>query len=68
MPNVQLFDRVAGRWVEFETLTRFTTYRIGAPERYVDASGTFRVRFVNRLGDEFGSYFSLQARLEGTVQ
>lgn len=68
MPKLQLFDRVAGRWVEFETLTRFMTYRIEAAERYVDASGTFRVRFVNRLGEESSSSFSLQARLEGTVQ
>lgn len=68
LPRLQLFDRLAGRFVEFEPMTRSTTYRIAAPERYVDASGTFRVRFVNRAGEEFGSYFSLGARLEGTVR
>ncbi|MDQ3492388.1 MAG: hypothetical protein M3452_03910 [Chloroflexota bacterium] len=68
LPHLQLFDRAAGRWVEFETMTRFTTYSVASPERYVDASGTFRVRFVNRLGEESASYFSLQARLQGTVQ
>ena len=68
LPRLQLFDRVAGRWLEFEPLTRFKAYRIAGPERYVDASGGFRVRFVNRFGEQSSVYFSLQTRLEGTVR
>lgn len=68
LPRLQLFDRVAGRWMEFPEMTRFKSYRIAEPERYVDASGSFRVRFVNRSGEGSGMYFSLQARLEGTVR
>lgn len=68
LPRLQLFDRVAGRWLEFEPLSLFRTYDIAEPERYVDASGAFRVRFVNRFDEQSSVYFSLQARLEGTVR
>ena len=68
LPLIQLFDRVAGQWLEFEPMTDRTTYRIADPERYVDASGAFRVRFVNRFDERSSVYFTLQSRLEGTVQ
>jgi hypothetical protein len=67
LPRVQLFDRLDGGWVEFEPLAPSETYRIADPERYVDASGTFLVRFVN-LEPEPASGFSLEARLAGTAQ
>jgi hypothetical protein len=67
LPQVQLFDRVAGSWVEFPPVTASVTYRIDEPGRYVDASGSFLVRFVNRASDA-GSYFSFDARLEGTAR
>ncbi|MDQ3448761.1 MAG: hypothetical protein M3432_06250, partial [Chloroflexota bacterium] len=68
LPRLQLFDRVAARWVEFEMLTLSETYRISEPERYIDSSGALRVRFVNRFDEGFSMYFSFQTRLEGTAR
>jgi hypothetical protein len=68
LPRLQLFDRVAARWVEFEMLTLSETYSISEPERYIDSSGALRVRFVNRFDEGFSMYFSFQARLEGTAR
>ncbi len=66
MPGVQLFDRVAARWVELEPLTASTSYRISDPGRYVDASGTFLVRYVSRaVGD--GASFAMGVRLAGAL-
>jgi len=66
LPSVQLFDRAAGRWVEFAPLTSSATYRIPDAGRYVDASGGFLVRFVKR-GNGDGTAFALGVRLDGTV-
>lgn len=66
-PRLQLFDRVLGTWVEFEPVTGSRTYRVDGPERYVDSSGAFRVRFVARDHNEYVE-FALSARLEGTVE
>ncbi|MEX2547144.1 MAG: hypothetical protein WD830_05075 [Chloroflexota bacterium] len=67
VPRVQLFDRVAGTWIEFEPVTMSRTYRITDPERYVDSSGGLRVRFVLRDTEAY-SNFSLAVRLEGDVR
>jgi len=67
LPRVQLFDRDAGLWVEFEPLSASRTYRVTDPTRYVDTSGSFRVRFVHR-GREGATNFWLDARLEGVTQ
>jgi hypothetical protein len=65
--RIQLFDRVAGTWVEFEPVTIGRPYRIPDAGRYVDSSGSFRVRYVVRDREAY-AYFSLAARLEGTVE
>jgi hypothetical protein len=67
IPIIQLFDRAGGTWVEFERATPGATYRIADVARYVDATGSFRVRFVVRDRDAFIA-FSVTARLEGTVR
>jgi hypothetical protein len=66
-PDIQLLDRVAGTWIEFQTPSIGRSYRIAEPERFVDSSGGLRVRFVGRDSDSY-YYFSLTVRLEGTVQ
>jgi hypothetical protein len=65
VPAVQLFDRTSSAWVEFPRFESGRTYEIDSPARYVDGTGAFVVRFVNR-GD--GNFFRLVARLEGTVK
>jgi hypothetical protein len=64
-PGVQLFDRIENRWVQFEHVELGRSYDVQSPERYVDASGAFVVRFVSR-GDTF--FFRLVPRLEGVVR
>lgn len=67
VPELQLFDRVANKWVEFPHFQMQTSYTIPDAARYVDASGSFIVRFVNRDADDQVG-FSLVTRLEGTVR
>jgi hypothetical protein len=66
-PRVQLFDRVADIWVEFEPVSMSSTYEVAEPERFVDEAGAFRVRFVVRSQKDEGE-FGFGARLEGTVE
>jgi hypothetical protein len=65
-PRLQLFDRQVGTWVEFEPVQLSASYDVLDPARYVDASGSFRARFVVRGGDSL--QFTLSARLEGDVE
>ena len=65
LPEVQLFDRVAGRWMEFAPFTPQVAREIANPERYVDSGGSVLVRFVNR--SEQLTFFRMQVRLEGEV-
>jgi len=68
MPELQLFDRTTGRWMEFAHLTPGQTISVAAPERYVDSAGHFLARFVNRQGANGGSvYFGLNPTLEGSL-
>jgi len=71
LPDFQLFDRTAQRWVEFPQAKTTSSYLIADPERYVDESGGVLFRFVNRAeAGEFGEeqlIFQLQIRLEGIV-
>ena len=67
LPRIQLFDLDAGAWVEFEPLESDMTLVIEHPERFVDSSGAFRVRFVVRDTSAY-AYFTFNARLEGTVR
>lgn len=68
LPDLQLYDRAAGRWVEFSHPSGGLEFRIASPERFVDETGTLSVRFVNRGNQDGGNYFSLVARLEGDVR
>jgi hypothetical protein len=65
-PRLQLFDHLSSTWVEFEPVRLSASYDIPDPARYVDASGSFRARFVVRGGDSL--QFTLSARLEGDVE
>ena len=49
-------------------MTSANTYQIENPERYVDATGAFVARFVNRAQDGNSVYFNLLERLEGSIQ
>lgn len=66
VPRIQLFDRLAGEWVEFEPAETRRSYVIADAARYVDDAGAFRVRFVVR-GNDYAQ-FAFGARLEGTVE
>jgi hypothetical protein len=65
LPDVQLFDRIADRWVEVPHPVMQREFRIADPARYVDETGAFLVRFVNRGDAGMSSYFLPIVRLEG---
>ena len=68
MPELQLFDRSTGRWLEFAHLGPGSSITVAEPERYVDSAGHFLVRFVNRQAANTGiDYFMLIPRLEGSL-
>lgn len=64
LPRVQLFDREADQWVEFEAFEANTHLSVPEPGRYVDETGSLLVRFVNRQDN---AYFQLLVELEGAV-
>lgn len=68
MPDVQLFDHVAGRWLEFPRFTTLRSYNIVDPQRYVDGSGRLLVRFVNRGGLHEEKWLTFAVRMEGTIE
>ncbi|MEA2622816.1 MAG: hypothetical protein QOH61_1726 [Chloroflexota bacterium] len=68
LPELQLFDRTAGRWVEFPHLVSGKTYEVADAAHYVDATGGFLIRFVNRAQEGESAYFNVIQRLEGSVQ
>jgi hypothetical protein len=68
LPDVQLFDRTASRWVEFPHFAPGQTYDVAEAHRYVDASGGFLVRFVNRNEEGASVYFTMLQRLEGSIE
>jgi hypothetical protein len=63
--GVQLQDHESGTWVEFEAMKWGSSYRIAEPSRFVDPSGSVRVRFVNRDNDN--EELGLGLRVEGFV-
>ncbi len=65
LPDLQLFDHTTGRWVEFTHPTGGFEFRVPSPARYVDTTGAFSARFVNRGDQNNSTYFSLVVRLEG---
>ena len=68
MPTLQLLDRVDGRWVEFSHAPAGVEFTIASPERFVDPSGAFRARFVNRGDQGMTAWFSVGVQLEGTAR
>ncbi len=67
MPEVELFDLVAGDWVRLPHLAGGTRYAIAEPARYVDpTSGSVLIRFVNDRDDGVG--FSFDLSMTGTVR
>jgi hypothetical protein len=66
-PRIQLFDRLAGSWIEFEPVHLSRSYAIAEPARYVDEAGSFSVRFVGRDAENFIG-FTFGARLEGDIR
>jgi len=65
LPDVQLFDRTAEAWVEFPHPTMQQEFRIAEPARYVDETGAFLVRLVNRGDQAMTTWFLPIVRLEG---
>jgi hypothetical protein len=67
LPELQLFDRVSGKWVEFRHAANGVEFTVGSPERYVDQSGAFRARFVNR-DPSMTAWFAVSVQIAGTAQ
>ncbi len=65
LPDVQLFDRRTGRWVQFPPLAQADPVNISHPERYLDPGGGLLVRFVN---PNLESYFSLSVSIAGMIE
>jgi hypothetical protein len=65
IPDLQLFDRTTGLWMELPHLAAGREVQVSEPGRYVDETGAFLIRFVNRGGEGMGSWFVPLARLEG---
>ena len=67
MPEVELFDLVAGDWVRLPHMAGGSRYAIAEPARYVDpTSGSVIIRFVNDRDDGVG--FSFDLSMTGTVR
>ncbi len=67
LPEVELFDLVAGDWVRLQHLAGGARYAISEPTRYVDpTSGSVVVRFVNDRSDGVG--FSFDLSMTGDVR
>jgi hypothetical protein len=66
-PRVQLFDRIAAAWMELEPVEYGQTYVVAQPERFVDAAGGFRIRFVVRDPSDYLEFW-FAARVEGNVE
>ncbi|HEY7600105.1 MAG TPA: hypothetical protein VH741_09275, partial [Candidatus Limnocylindrales bacterium] len=68
LPALQLWDHAAGRWYEFEQFVDGTSHVISDPGRWIDDTGRVLVRVINRgvVGDQ--KWFTLLARMEGTIE
>jgi hypothetical protein len=67
IPDIQLFDRMTERWMELPHLVARREVRIADPGRYVNESGAFLVRFVNRGDQGMITWFTPMWRLEGVA-
>jgi hypothetical protein len=67
LPEVELFDLVAGDWVRLPHMAGGARYAIAEPTRYVDpTSGSVVIRFVNDRSDGVG--FSFDLSMTGSVR
>ena len=67
LPDIQLWDHQAGRWLEFARPDPGQSFTVAQPERFVDSGGRLLTRFINRGGLHEEKYFSFSLRLEGTI-
>jgi hypothetical protein len=68
LPEVDVFDLVAGEWARLPQMKDSRGYTLADPERYIDpATGQLLVRFVNEAPDSQVG-FGLQVALEGVVE
>lgn len=68
MPEVEVFDRVAGAWVRLPRLDLEATYTLTEPTRYVDpVTGQLLIQFVNN-DQNSGMGFGFQVAIVGTVK
>ncbi len=65
IPDVQLFDRTTESWVELPHPTARREFQVAEPARYVDETGAFLVRMVNRGAQDMTIWFVPLVRLEG---
>ncbi len=67
LPEVELYDLVAGAWKRLPHLEGGSRYAVNGPERFVDAStGTVLLRLVNEHSDGVG--FSLDLAISGELE
>ncbi|MES2209472.1 MAG: hypothetical protein V4515_04715 [Chloroflexota bacterium] len=67
VPEVEVFDVVAGTWARLPHLGGGAIYALDEPERYVDrATGQVLVRFVNESADQ-GLGFQFQISISGVI-
>jgi len=67
LPEIEVFDVQAGKWVQFAHPNAGRAYDLADAERWVDpASGEVRVKFVNERQD--GISFQFQVEITGTVE
>jgi hypothetical protein len=68
LPAVQVFDHVAGLWYELPEMNDARGYSLAEPRRWVDDSGRLLLRFVNRNDRGMPFWFTVAARMEGTIE
>jgi len=67
LPEVEVFDRTGqGTWHRLPHFTQNVSYDLADPARYVDATGSILVRFVNNQQNPVNALMNVS--IEGTIQ
>jgi len=67
LPEVEVFDRTGpGTWHRLPHFTQNVSYDLADPDRYVDATGSILVRFVNNQQNPVNALMNVS--IEGTIQ
>jgi hypothetical protein len=67
LPEIEVFDRTAdGTWHRLPHFTQSISYDLANPQRYVDATGSILIRFVNDRQEAVNAF--LNVSIEGTIQ